>query len=62
MKELSFEKMEEIQGGGKGHDTRECIEHAYRKNGWISTWAMIQTAFIPATIIAIAGACAIKNL
>ena len=62
MKELNFETMEEISGGNLGQDTMDCIQHAYSRNGWISTWAWIQTGFIPITGVAIAGACLIKNL
>jgi hypothetical protein len=62
MKELSFEKMEKLNGGRRGQATMNCIEHAYTKNGWISVWAWVQTAYIPITGVAIAGACILNNL
>ncbi len=52
------------QGGTKswGHDTMDCITDTYSKNGWVSVWAWVQTAFVPATGAAIAGYCAATNM
>ena len=45
-----------------GRDTMDCVVDAYGNHGWISVWITVQSAFIPQTAAAIAGACAIKNL
>jgi hypothetical protein len=57
MKEMSFEKMEEVNGGSWGQDANKCIIDAYTDNGWISLWAFVQTAFIPVTALIIASYC-----
>lgn len=44
-----------------GEATAQCIGDAYSNHGWLSVWATIQTAYIPATAAGIAAACAIKN-
>lgn len=44
-----------------GQATAECLVDAYSNHGWISVWAFVQTAFIPATAVALAAACAAKN-
>lgn len=41
----------------RGQDVADCIADAYSNHGWASAWAFVQTAFIPATAVAIAGAC-----
>lgn len=41
----------------RGQDVADCISDAYSNHGWVSAWAFVQTAFIPATAVAIAGAC-----
>jgi len=43
---------------GVGQCTARCIQDAYSNHGWVSVWAFVQTAFIPATAAAIAAACA----
>jgi hypothetical protein len=40
-----------------GVGSAQCIQNAYTNNGWISTWAFIQTLAIPQTGIAIAADC-----
>ena len=57
--ELDIAEMVEIQAGS-GQDVINCVSGAYTSNGWISVWAWVQTAFIPATAAAIAGFCGIK--
>jgi hypothetical protein len=44
-----------------GQATIDCVVDAYSNHGWVSVWAFVQTAFIPHTAAAIAGACAVKN-
>ena len=74
MKQLSVQQMEEINGGlqaganlkssssgGVGQAVANCISAAYTNNGWLSVWAFVQTAFIPETALAIAGACWAQN-
>jgi len=53
---------EKIQVKGWGQDTADCIVDVYSNHGWISVWAFVQTAFIPATGAALAAACAIHNI
>ncbi len=45
-----------------GDDVIECIADVYTNHSWISVWAWVQTAFIPATAAAIAVACIIHNV
>jgi len=45
-----------------GDDVIECIADVYVNHGWISVWAWVQTAFIPATAAAITVACIIHNV
>jgi len=56
---LEIEKMEMLVGGSQ---TQACISDAYNNHGWASTWLYVQSAFIPQTVAAIAGVCAINNL
>lgn len=44
-----------------GQKTADCLADAYTNHGWVSVWAFVQTAFIPATGVALAAACAVKN-
>ncbi|WP_305952108.1 hypothetical protein [Emticicia oligotrophica] len=44
-----------------GQGTALCIQDAYSNHGWVSVWAVVQSAFIPATAAAIAIACASAN-
>lgn len=53
---------EKTQVKGWGQDTADCIVDVYSNHGWISVWAFVQTAFIPATGAALAAACAIHNI
>lgn len=46
---------------GCGQSTMDCISDAYSNHGWLSVWATVQTAFLPQTAAAIAGACAARN-
>lgn len=41
-----------------GQATSDCLQDVYTKHGWVSVWAFVQTAFIPATGVALAAACA----
>lgn len=43
-----------------GQGVIKCIEDVYSNHGWVSVWAWVQTAYIPATAAAIAVACANK--
>jgi hypothetical protein len=45
-----------------GQDVADCVADAYTNHGWVSVWAFVQTAFIPATAGAIAGACLVAQL
>ncbi len=42
-----------------GAGTVECMEDVYSGHGWLSVWVIVQTAFIPATALAFAIACAV---
>ena len=44
-----------------GDGVAGCIADAYTNHGWISVWAFVQTAFIPATAAGIAAGCAYIN-
>jgi hypothetical protein len=44
-----------------GQNVMNCMTDAYTNHGWISVWISVQTAFIPATAAAMAGACAALN-
>jgi hypothetical protein len=44
-----------------GQMTMDCLADAYTNHGWISVWATVQTAFIPATAAALAAACAVNE-
>lgn len=57
----SSESVKFKASGDWGQDTMDCITHAYSSNGWVSVWAWVQTAFVPATAVAVAGACAGLN-
>jgi hypothetical protein len=46
---------------GCGQAVADCIAAAYTNNGWASVWATLQSAFVPATAVAIAAACIAKN-
>ncbi len=46
---------------GCGQATMDCLSDAYTNHGWVSVWAFVQTAFIPATAAALAAACAAIN-
>jgi hypothetical protein len=46
---------------GCGQKVIDCIQDAYTQHGWASVWALVQTAFIPETAVAIAYACCYKN-
>ena len=44
-----------------GQAVADCDQGAYTSYGWVSVWASIQSAFLPYTAVAIAGACAISE-
>lgn len=41
-----------------GQAVADCLDDVYSNHGWVSVWAFVQTAFIPATGLALAAACA----
>jgi len=47
--------------GGCGQGTANCLTDVYSNHGWLSVWATVQSAVIPATVVALAAACAAKN-
>lgn len=47
---------------GWGERTQDCLEDVYSNHGWLSVWATVQSAFIPQTAAALAGACAYDAL
>ena len=38
-----------------------CLADAYTNHGWVSVWAFVQTAFIPATALGLTAGCAALN-
>jgi len=44
--------------GGCGQGTANCLTDVYSNHGWLSVWATVQSAVIPATVVALAAACA----
>jgi hypothetical protein len=46
---------------GCGQAVIDCVINAYSNHGWASVWAFVQTAFIPATSLAITAGCVAKN-
>lgn len=44
-----------------GQGAASCISGAYSNHGWMSVALWVETAIIPETAIAVAGACVIKN-
>ncbi|WP_166966059.1 hypothetical protein [Yeosuana marina] len=55
---LSFSEMEEIIAGKEcGQYVVDCLGDAYSNHGWVSVWAIVQSAFIPETAVALAVAC-----
>jgi hypothetical protein len=46
---------------GCGQAVANCVAGTYVNHGWMSVALWVETAFIPQTSIAVAGACAIKN-
>ena len=49
------------KSGGCGNATAHCISDLYENHGWLSVWAVVQTAFIPATAVAVAATCAVHG-
>ncbi|WP_282053363.1 hypothetical protein [Maribacter luteus] len=49
-------------GDSYGEKTVDCLDDVYTNHGWLSVWASVQSAFIPATAAALAGACAYDAL
>jgi hypothetical protein len=43
-----------------GQAVADCLGDAYSNHGWISVWAVVQTAFLPVTAAGLAAACAAK--
>lgn len=50
-----------LKTSGCGQATADCLIDAYSNHGWVSVWAFVQTAFIPATGVALAAACAVNE-
>jgi hypothetical protein len=46
---------------GCGQAVADCIADAYVNHGWASVWTFVQSIYIPATSVAITGACIAKN-
>ena len=46
---------------GCGQAVSDCIADGYLNHGWVSVWASIQSAFLPATAAVIAYSCWVKN-
>ena len=44
-----------------GHKVANCLDDVYSNHGWISVWAFVQTAFIPATGATLALACTVEK-
>jgi hypothetical protein len=53
----SIKYSRKIQIAPCGHRVAACLDDVYTNHGWISVWAFVQTAFIPATGAALAAAC-----
>lgn len=58
---INYENMNGMMARPCGQATMDCVADAYSNHGWISVWAMIQTAYIPVTGVAIAAFCAGRN-
>lgn len=50
-----------VSRAGCGQKVVDCVHDAYMNHGWVSLWVLIQSAFIPQTVVAIAYACCYKN-
>jgi hypothetical protein len=46
---------------GCGQAVADCMNDVYTNHGWVSVWALVQSAFIPQTIVAFAIVCTAKN-
>jgi len=57
-----FNYNKDCYGSSYGQAVMDCLQDAYANHGWISVWASVQSAFIPQTAVALAGACAWENL
>lgn len=55
---LTQEEMENIMAGSGFGD---CMGDIYGNHGWVSAWAWIQSAYIPATVVAFSVACLSRN-
>lgn len=44
-----------------GQGAASCIQDAYSNHGWMSVVLWVETAWLPQTAFAVAGACVIKN-
>lgn len=64
MKELSFERMEEMHGGGWfsdwGDSTAECVKEVYSDHGWATVLAWGVSAFVPELAATYIAYCAGK--
>lgn len=46
---------------GCGQAVVDCMSDLYGKRGWLSVWAVVQSAFIPETAVVVAATCAWHN-
>ena len=60
--QLDTETGDYICNYGVGQGTADCINDVYSNHGWLSVWAWVQSAFIPATVAVIAAACMFRAL
>jgi hypothetical protein len=61
MKELTFEHMEEVQGGSWGQDTMNCVTDAYTNYGWSSVVAWVATAAFWPISLGFVATCAVAT-
>ena len=59
--EVDFRERIGVNMRSCGQDVADCIASVYSNKGWLSVWAVVQTAFIPATAVAIAADCTVHN-
>jgi hypothetical protein len=59
--EVAMGRITPLVAGCNGQNVINCITDAYGNHGWASAWLFVQTAFLPVTALAMAGACAAIN-
>ncbi len=55
-----FKAQTQLKSGGQY--VVDCLSDAYSNHGWISVWAIVQSAFIPETAAALAADCYLHYL